>query len=247
MVKRQKNFKLKQAKGFTLIELMLATSLLMMVMFSGYYAYGLYSQKWQKRVQVFWQNTEQAIALDSLNKAITSALPYAVNCNNDKACIYFKGTKDTISFITNSAIFSSEPALVEFTLIEMNNNNASVHSEYNYQLVYREQAVSDNLALSLDHQVQWQHEIVLLSGLGDFNVSYFGWPSFEKASHYVNSDALIKEDLRVWYNQHDANITRLLPENIQVSFTSEKGNSNFKVALSPHSFYKLLTYIRVEF
>ncbi len=78
------SLKRKVTRGFTLIELMLATSLLMMVMFSGYYAYSLYSQKWQKRVQVFWHGTEQAIALDSLHKVLSSALPYMVNGEDDK-------------------------------------------------------------------------------------------------------------------------------------------------------------------
>lgn len=52
------------SEGFTLIELMVATSLLMIVMFSGYYAYNLYSKKWQSRVHTFWDKTEDAVALE---------------------------------------------------------------------------------------------------------------------------------------------------------------------------------------
>lgn len=234
-----RHFKVPHNKGFTLIELMLATSLLMMIMFSGYYAYSLYSQKWQKRVQVFWQGTEQAIALDSLHKVLNSAMPYIVNGKDDKACIYFKGTSTSASFISNSPIFSAESALVQLQIEAMPNSN-------NYNLIYQEQSIKHNLVLELDHQAQWQHEIILLANINDFDLSYFGWQSFREAVSRLNSDAFVKKDVRTWYHNHETNVSRLLPEKIQVSFTSEKGSSNFQVALSQNSIYRLLSYIRVD-
>jgi len=231
--------KIKHNKGFTLIELMLATSLLMMVMFSGYYAYSLYSQKWQKRVQVFWHSTEQATALDSLHKVLTSVLPYIVNGKNDKASIFFKGTNTDVSFITSSAIFSVEPALVQLSLEAIPNSN-------HYNLLYQEQSIKHSLVLDIDHQAQWQHEIILLSNIADFNISYFGWQSFEQAIKQFNSDTFVKKESPVWYQNHESDISRLLPEQIQVSFINEKGLSDFNIALTQHSIYRLLSYTRVS-
>lgn len=226
-------------KGFTLIELMIATSLLMMVMFSGYYAYSLYSQKWQKRVQVFWHNTEQATALDSLNKVMGSALPYIVNGKDDKACIYFKGSNSSVSFISSSAIFSAEPALVQLRI-------ENIPGSSNVDLIYQEQSIKYKLVLDIEHQGQWQHEIVLLANIADFNLSYFGWQSFGEAVKQANSEAFVKEDTRNWYHDHQSNVSRLLPEKLQVSFTSDKGLSDFQVAFSQHSLYRLLTYLRED-
>ena len=73
MVKLKTNY-----TGFTLIELMLATSLLMMVLFSGYYAYSLYTQKWQKRVDTFWQGTNDAIGIETVNKLLVATIPYVL-------------------------------------------------------------------------------------------------------------------------------------------------------------------------
>ena len=232
------NLKKKQT-GFTLIELMLATSLLMMVMFSGYYAYSLYSQKWQKRVQVFWQGTEQAIALDSLHKVLNSAMPYMVNGKDDKACVYFKGSNTSISFVSSSAIFSAEPALVHLQIEAMPNSS-------NYNLIYQEQSIKHNLVLELDHQAQWQHEIVLLANITDFNLAYFGWQSFDSAIKQVNSEAFMKEDTRTWYQNHQGNISRLLPEKIKISYSSKRGRSDFQIAFPQHSLFSLLTYIRED-
>lgn len=227
------------SKGFTLIELMLATSLLMMVMFSGYYAYSLYSQKWQKRVQTFWKNTEQAIALDTLNKLTTSALPYIVNCKDDKACIYFKGDSNSVSFVTNAAIYSDGPALVQLTFTSADNDG-------NSQLIYREQSITNQLLLTLEQPIQWQHETELLTNLTDFTFSYYGWTSYELAAKQITSEELIVEDTRVWYQNHLANESRLLPERVGVAFSSKKGATNFQMALTPHSIYRLLTYTRVD-
>lgn len=226
-------------KGFTLIELMIATSLLMMVMFSGYYAYSLYSQKWQKRVQVFWHNTEQATALDSLNKVMSSALPYIVNGKDDKACIYFKGSNTSVSFISSSAVFSAEPALVQLRIENIPGSNK-------VDLIYQEQSIKYKLVLDIEHQAEWQHEIVLLANIVDFNLSYFGWQSFGEAVKEANSEAFVKEDTRNWYQNHESNVSRLLPEKLQVSFTSDEGLSDFQVAFSQHSLYRLLTYLRED-
>ncbi len=232
-----KSLKTQRNKGFTLIELMLATSLLMMVMFSGYYAYSLYSQKWQKRVQVFWHSTEQATALDSLHKALSSDLPYVVNCKDDKACIYFKGSNTSASFVSSSAIFSAEPALIQLRIEAISDSN-------NYNLIYQEQSIKHSLVLELEHQPKWQHKIVLLNNIADFNFSYFGSQSFVVAAQQLISDNLIMEDTRTWYQNHQSNVSRLLPEKIQINFTSAIGGSNFQIALSQHSLNYLLTFIQ---
>jgi hypothetical protein len=216
---------------------MIATSLLMMVMFSGYYAYSLYSQKWQKRVEVFWHNTEQAVALDSLHKVLSSTLPYVVNGKDDKAVIYFKGSNTHVSFISSSAIFSAEPALVLLRLEAMPNSN-------NYNLIYQEQSLKHNLVLDIEDQPLWQHEITLLANITDFNLSYFGWQSFNDVIKELNSEAYVIEDTRTWYQNHESNVSRLLPEKLQVSFTNEKGPSDFQIGLSQHSVYSVLIHVR---
>ena len=216
---------------------MLATSLLMMIMFSGYYAYSLYSQKWQKRVQVFWHETEQALGLHSLNKLLISATPYIVSCKNNKPCIYFKGGKEQLSFVSDAAIFSKGPALVQLSLSDNDDNG-------DYQLIYQEQSINDNLILTLDQQPQWRHQIILMPSINNVNFSYFGWTSYEQALNKLNSDIYNGSEGRTWYQEHLTATMRLLPEIIRISFVSDKGVTDFKMPLSQNSIYRLLTYTR---
>jgi len=229
---------INKTKGFTLIELMLATSLLMIVMFSGYYAYSLYSQKWQKRVQSFWKSTEQAVALDMLNKISLGALPYIVSCDSDISCVYFKGNSSHVSFVTKAAIYSAGPALVELSLVPV--SDGRVH------LLYREQEIASRLILSLEHEVQWQHETVLLANISSVNFSFFGWESYSLASEQISNESVIVNDSRGWYQNHQASKSRLLPEIIRFEFNHYQGNTSYTTALPQHSIYRLLNYIRVD-
>jgi prepilin-type N-terminal cleavage/methylation domain-containing protein len=227
----------RQYKGFTLIELMIATSLLMIVMFSGYYAYSLYSQKWQKRVQLFWHNTEQATSLDSLHKVIASAAPYIVAGENKKVVVYFKGGNDQVSFVTNSAIFSAEPALIQLHIKAIPDSNYS-------NLIYQEQSLKHKLVLDITHQPKWQHEIVLLSNISEFALSYYGWLTFEDLTKQMLSDTVIVDTNRSWYKNHQANLSRLLPDKLSIRLVTDQGASEFQIGLSQHSVHNVLAHMR---
>lgn len=237
MVTAQNNRQLN--KGFTLIELMLATALLMMIMFSGYYAYSLYSQKWQKRVDIFWQSTEQAIALDALTKVITSAVPYAINGENKKSYLYFMGTQTSVSFVSSAALFSDNPVVVDLTLVPGK-------QEGMFDLLYRE-ANQNFLLVNLEAQPAWSHEVLLLTDIQNFSFSYFGWETFEQALTQLDDENPSNEDTRKWHFFHDIHKSRMMPEQMQVSFQNEKSETNFTLALTQNSIYPLLTYMRIDY
>ncbi|XQF90942.1 prepilin-type N-terminal cleavage/methylation domain-containing protein [Pseudoalteromonas espejiana] len=92
----------KGQKGFTLIELMLAMTLLMLVLFAGYYGYGLFTDKWQKRTQFYWQQTQQTLAFDAISRVFESTFPYIVNSDNNEPAQYFSGDQNRVIFVTTS-------------------------------------------------------------------------------------------------------------------------------------------------
>jgi len=233
----------KKTKGFTLIELMLATSLLMLVMFSGYYAYSLYTQKWQKRVQVFWQGTKQSIAINTLNKMLISINSYVINGLNDKECIYFSGSSNTMQFVTGYPIYSKGSALVELTVKDVDGS---------YQLIYKEHSVDNLILFNLDNinaDIKWEKQTVLLSNLKDIHWSYYGWTSFSDALAQSNIvEGFNKKDTRQEYSDHDTNKVRILPINIRFTIVTQdsKKNSDWLIELPNNTLYKLISDIRVD-
>ena len=232
-------------KGFTLIELMLATSLLMMVLFSGYYAYSLYTQKWQKRVDTFWQGTQDAIALDSINKMLAGAVPYVIKNNRNKAEIYFKASSEEIEWVTDSAVFSQGTSLVNISRVREGNYS---------KLIYKEKSMNNFVFindLQLDTQTPefWDHKVILLTGIESVNFSYFGWQSFEDVLRFVNEET--NEDprnkpQRAWYANHQPQVKRVLPEQVNISIKQIEHTHESSVELPKATIYALMSHIRKD-
>ncbi|GAA6203362.1 prepilin-type N-terminal cleavage/methylation domain-containing protein [Thalassotalea sp. SU-HH00458] len=230
---------IQKSKGFTLIELMLATSLLMMIMFTGYYAYSLYSQKWQKRVDVFWQGTNQGIGLDAVNKLFISAVSYVVKNNNDKESIYFEGDQQHLRFVSNSPIFSKGTALVELEVLRVGDKES---------LIYRESNLLNKPVFTLDgfeKITQWQKQAILFQGYSSISWSYYGWTSFADALEQANiAGNNQKIELRKFYTKHELANTRILPASVKLHLSKNKNQSLFNIDLPNNTIFLLIANFR---
>lgn len=226
-------------KGFTLIELMLATSLLMMIMFSGYYAYSLYSQKWQKRVDIFWKGTNQGIGLDALNKLYISAVSYVIKNNEDKESIYFEGDQSRMRFVSYSPIFSNGTALVELEVQQSGETKRLIYREFNLlnKPVYTLEG--------FEQITQWQKEVILFQDYNEISWSYYGWTSFEDALQQANiAGNIVTSELRKPYAQHKLATIRILPVSIQLTLVKENNQSLFNIDLPNNTVFALIANFR---
>ena len=221
MVKVSSTINVKQ-KGFTLIELMLSSALLMMVMFAGYYAYSLYNNKWEKRTDAFWQNTQSALGFDSMNRAIESTYPYIVTSNNKEPTLYYEADETYISFVSHSAIFTKELAIVQLEVVAKNNNK---------MLVYRESSLENALILKQSQEINWQYQIVLIEQLESAMFSFFGWQNLSQVLKNINRDEEaafgqeVEEITPQWYSTHQMEKRRILPIKVNIQFSIEYLNS----------------------
>lgn len=244
MVVPNKNSLNSKSKGFSLIELMLATSLLMMVMFSGYYAYSLYTQKWQKRVDTFWQGTQHAIALDTMQKLLESAIPYVIKNDNGNSLIYFSADSQNIEFVTGSPIYSASSALVSINIEQ---------TQQGYQLVYLEKSLSSYAFISLaqlNNKAEgfWDSKTVLIPNFEQVQYEYYGWLSFNDGLSHLNigQDENRNPAKQEWYTRHEPEQIKLLPSTVRMKMTKGLEVYDFKVSLPDNSIYFLLANIRKD-
>lgn len=227
--------------GFTLIELLLATSLLMVVLFAGYYGYSLYMQKWQKRTQHFWQQSEQALTFDVLSRVFESTFPYIVNSDKNEPAQYFSGDQDRIIFISNSPLFSNETAVVEFKVLQQGDD---------YSLVYNEATMSKNLLLRQSDVITWEKQVVLIEHLQSISFEYFGWESLTDVSNNFSqdeSDPLAKISVPQYYQKHVMEERRILPISINIKMTAKNGEqSEFLVGLPEGAASVLVDYLKED-
>ncbi|TMO04184.1 prepilin-type N-terminal cleavage/methylation domain-containing protein [Pseudoalteromonas sp. S558] len=228
--------------GFTLIELLLATSLLMVVLFAGYYGYSLYMQKWQKRTQFFWQQSQQTLSFDVLSRVFESTFPYIVNSDKNEPAQYFSGDQERIIFISDSPLFSNETAVVELKVLQKNGY---------YSLVYNEAPMSESLLLQQSDTITWQQQVVLIDNLQSISFEYFGWKNLDEVlSNYAKDE---EDDESVvlakpqFYQKHIMEDRRILPINININMVAENGEeSHFPVALPEEAYSILVDYLRIE-
>ena len=232
----------KKSSGFTLIELLLATSLLMLVLFAGYYGYSLYMQKWQKRTQFFWQQSQQTLAFDVLSRVFESTFPYIVNSDNNEPAQYFSGDENRIIFITNSPLFSRDTAVVEFKILQ---------KDEHYSLIYNEASMNDSLLLKQSDTIAWKQQVVLMENLQSVSFEYYGWKSLSDVlSNYAKDESddsslvLVKPEL---YKKHIMEERRVLPISINIRMKAEGGErSEFPVTLPEQAYSILVDYLKVE-
>lgn len=232
-------------KGFTLVELLLAMSLLLLVMFSGYYAYSLFSSSWEKRSNIFWQSTKNALAFDSLNRAFASAVPYIVTSDNEKPAIYFHGDDNRVIFVTSSPIYAESDAIVE---LEFYNKGAA-----GSVLVYKETMLANMLLLNQSDEVFWQHQVILMDGLSNTSFQYFGWASYEQVLSNIQKEQEADGDESVeytppsWYTNHDLHKQRVSPIKSRLSFTDSEGRkTSLDLVLPENAHLNLIHYLRED-
>lgn len=225
-------------RGFTLIELMLATSLLMLVLFSGYYGYGLFTEKWEKRTQYYWQQTQKSLAFDAIARVFESTFPYIVNSDNNEPAQYFSGDQSRVIFITSSPLFSKKISVVEFKILQSGDV---------YSLAYNEASMSDNLLLNQSDIIRWQHQIILLEDLAEISFEYYGWNSLQQVLRSLASEEGENKESPSFYKQHVMEDRRVLPISIYINLKAKKGElSRLPVSLPTQASSILVDYIKEE-
>lgn len=166
-----------KAKGFTLIEVLLAMVLLSIVMYIGSLSFTVFSERWQKELGGFKTDVSEARKLLLLRQLFQGAANYLVRDNSNKPVYLFTGDAKQLQFVTNTPIFQTGyQALVGLSIVTLANGGQ--------QLVYTEYSFSAGPIFNLKSRPVVQHSIVLLQA-ENIRFNYYGWESFAARSRYV--------------------------------------------------------------
>lgn len=165
-----------------------------------------------------------------------------VNTEGQEA-VLFEGTRDSVTFVTNSPILSNLPALVRFELIKVKDEYAIVYSELSLDEVglYRWPLSSLN----------WSNRIILIDKVKNIEFSYFSYINFEAAVQSTNQDEnnfFEPKSEMTWQSQISMKKHRVLPYKVNLSFTNtEEKKTYITVDLPNDSPNKVLWNMRQEF
>jgi prepilin-type N-terminal cleavage/methylation domain-containing protein len=192
-------------KGFSLLEMLVAITVLSMVIGLSTYAYAMFTRQWEGHLGRFDEAQAQYQRYEWLAAALEDTLPYMVRDDNGAAGFYFLGRDEGLTLVTMSPIFGvGEPALIR-VFREADDGNA-------WRLVYEEAPFAGTLLAHPDQRMEFRHRLVIARGLPLPAFRYFGWSNLQ--SSLSDGGPLSAE--RAWFGEYDGLQRHYHPEKIEL-------------------------------
>ena len=196
---------LMKARGFTLVELLIALAIFGMVVGIASYGYSLFTRHWEGRLGRFDQARSQYQRLDLVVAALEDTLPYVVRDERGAPGFYFLGREEGLTLVTRSPVFSPG----ELAVIRVFREPAD---DGNWNLLYEEAPLTGVQLRESSQVLPFQHRMLVLSSVADLRFGYYGWESLEKRFEGSESPELGLSPR--WFDEYDGLELRQHPERI---------------------------------
>ncbi len=196
-------------KGFSLLEMLVAMTVLSMVIGISTYAYSMFIRQWGGRLGRFDEAQAQYQRLEWLAAALEDTLPYVVRDDEGALGFYFLGRDEGLTLVTMSPIFGvGEPALIR-VFREPDEEDA-------WKLVYEEAPFAGTLLVHPDQRMDFRHRLVIARGLPRPVFRYFGSTDLGSRS-------------RSWFDEYDGLVRHFHPEKIELRLGRDAAVFEFPV------------------
>jgi prepilin-type N-terminal cleavage/methylation domain-containing protein len=202
---------MKSKSGFTLIEMLIAISILSLLLFTGSYIYSTLSSRWDKELGEFNQHFEQSRSLILLQELLSGVMPFVVR---DKIkdlgpTMFFVGQDDSLLAVSRGGLVNNDfPEIFRLTAVQNANNK--------YDLVYQSASTQDILLLDTQQTIEFDNRFVVMADLDKVEFRYYGWPGFQLKNNAAEDDDTIKA---AWYADYSGVDWQLNPEKIELNIT----------------------------
>ena len=152
----------KASTGFTLIEVLLAMTLLGIMMVLLFSSLTTGAESWNRGEQKIAEVNSKAVVYQFFKRHIPTTRPLWDNFSGDERYFSFQGEKNKLTFVSTFPASASRKGLQKFEINFIEQDEQSVNV-----------AISPFFPTTEDKQ--WQkEEVVLLESVRDFKFSYFG-------------------------------------------------------------------------
>lgn len=192
-------------KGFSLLEMLVAVTVLSMVIGLATYAYAMFIRQWDGHLGRFDEAQAQYQRLEWLAAALQDTLPYVVRDDDGTPGFYFLGRDEGLTLVTMSPIFSiGEPALIR-VFREPEQDGA-------WRLVYEEAPFVGDLLVRANQRLEFRHRLVIARGLPQPVFRYFGWTDLQ--ARLMAGE--LPTSVQSWFDEYDGLARRFHPEKIEL-------------------------------
>lgn len=201
------------ARGFTLVEMLVAVAILGMVIGIASYGYSLFTRQWSGRLGHFEVAQAQFQRLDVVIAALEDTLPWVVRDAEGVPGFYFLGRDEGLTLVTSNPVFSSGGMAV----IRLFREPAGAGR---WQIVYEEAPLGDLALRHAEQTLPFAHRMVVLRDLPRAEFGYFGWESQQQRAEATDQPELGFKPH--WFEDYDGLKRRLHPQRIALRFGEQE-------------------------
>lgn len=220
------------AAGFTLVELLIATSILLVVLATAMYGYQLYQAQWQRNLSKIDNGFQQLRRYDLVSTALHGIVPYMVASNqvaaDQQQSFYFLGRTEGFTAVTVAPVFNpGAPAVIRVF--------KEIRPDGKYQLVYEEASLAEAPLVNAQQQLPFAHRLVVSEDQLSIEFAYYTEAVSDINQRIDENGNFLKTNYQ-WLPEHDALIKRIHP--VQISINLSGFNWQLPVAERTQSLLK---------
>jgi len=205
--------------GFTLIELMIAISILTLLLFTGAYSYSLMSERWNKELGQFSSTAKTAKHLELLQRLAEGVQPYVVVDDKKKPLLFFIGNKTSLLAVSRAGLFSDEfPEIFRLTTVEKENGKVD--------FIYQSASTKNILLTGTNQELTFDKKLVLFSDLDKVMFSYYGWTHL-----YIKNSIETNVKKPQWFERYSGIDNQLMPEKYMITLIKEGASLTIPITL----------------
>ena len=159
--------RMKTSSGLSLIELLVAITLLSMVILTGYYAYSIIATSWQKQSSVIDAQLDHRSELRKLDAVLKGIMPWTIRNKDNQGAFFFVGKQDSLLAVTSNGLFDDQYPEI-FRLVVQQDADGSAY------LLYQATSSQHVSLVNSSQSIEFGHEMVLLNEMSNFQFNYFG-------------------------------------------------------------------------
>ncbi|WDE13267.1 prepilin-type N-terminal cleavage/methylation domain-containing protein [Thalassomonas haliotis] len=197
----------QKARGFTLIELMIAVTILSLLLFTASYTYSLMSTRWNKELGEFSSSARIAKHLELTQKLLEGIQSYVVRDKTDNPFFFFIGHSNSLLAVSQAGLFSGEyPEVFRLTVVEKENGLVD--------LIYQSLSTERFLLTRTEQVIDFSRALVLFTDVESVDFNYFGWRHYNDKS---NRQQRGKNES--WRSQYSGIDSQYMPSKLQLTIT----------------------------
>jgi prepilin-type N-terminal cleavage/methylation domain-containing protein len=206
-------------RGLTLLEMLVALSIMSAVMMLAssayrYYVLGLNLQQKQLHTQL-----NQLKVNTAWQQQLAAAAQYYVK-NVDVNAMLFVGQMHEVTWVSHRSMQHADLPSVAWMGVE---NGVWIYCEATVRQLF----VTTQVPKSADICAVFRQEITAVSSI---RLSYFGWKSpAEKYAGMSEGSQMVSPFKQEWHDEYDAAVKELLPTYIKLDVTTESGKNTYWV------------------